>query len=329
MRVGLAGSAPFLTDTVGDAGISAEVWAKLADRMEWQYRTVYFEDVSHALQAMRAGRVDAVAGPVSITSERAEQVNFTLPYFQSSLSILSRTDDPTFLELLVPFFSWKFFLSVCIFLFILGVVGLTLWLAERKANPEQFPAEPVRGIANGMWCAIVTMSTTGYGDIAPRTFWGRFAAASWMIISLLCATTLVAGIASSVTLTGMQTRTVRTAEDMRGKRVATLEGSTSAAFIQLHGGKVVPVESVALGAEALLAGTVDAMVYDRPQLAYYVQGHPEQELAISTAEYDKQGYGFAFSLSFPKTHDVNVVLLELKEDGFMDRISARWLGKNP
>lgn len=326
MVVGLAGSAPFVNDSNGGAGISAEIWAKLADRMQWNYRTVFYEDVSAALLAMRAGEIDAVAGPVSITSDRAEHMAFTLPYFQSSLSILSRVEEPSFWQLLAPFFSRKFFYSVCVFLFILGVVGFLLWLAEREANPKQFPARPLRGIGNGMWCAITTMSTTGYGDVVPRTFWGRFIAGAWMVISLISATTLVAGIASSVTLTGMRSRSVQHAEDLKGQRVATLKGSTSVPFIQLYGGTVVPVETLDEGAQALKNGRVGAMVYDRPQLAYYVQVHPGMDLAISSAEYDKQGYGFAFPLSFRQVHDVNVTLLELKEDGFVDRITARWLG---
>jgi polar amino acid transport system substrate-binding protein len=251
---------------------------------------------------------------------------FTLPYFQSSLSILSRVEEPSFLQLLSPFFSRKFFYSVCVFLFILAAVGFLLWLAEREANPKQFPGRPLSGIGNGMWCAITTMSTTGYGDVVPRTFWGRFIAGAWMVVSLISATTLVAGIASSVTLTGMRTRTVQHAEDLKGQRVATLKGSTSVPFIQLYGGTVVPVETLDEGAQALKDRQVSAMVYDRPQLAYYVQVHPGMGLAISSAEYDKQGYGFAFPLSFRQVHEVNVTLLELKEDGFVDRITTRWLG---
>jgi polar amino acid transport system substrate-binding protein len=89
---------------------------------------------------------------------QAKKFRFTQPYFLSSLSILSR-DPPSPWECISPFFSKRFFGAVCIFLLILGGVGTLLWLPERERNTEQFPHEPAKGIANGMWCAIVTMST--------------------------------------------------------------------------------------------------------------------------------------------------------------------------
>jgi polar amino acid transport system substrate-binding protein len=327
MVVAIAGSAPFVNDTSGASGISVEVWAQLAQRMQWTYRTAYFEDVSAALMALQAGEVDAVVGPVSITSDRAGHMNFTQPYFQSTLAILSRLQRRSLLQLLAPFFSRRFFFSVVVFVLVLAVVGCLLWLAERRTNPSQFPPAPVAGIGNGMWCAIVTLSTTGYGDVAPRTFWGRFIAGVWMVVSLVGATTLIAGIASTVTLSSMIDRTIQNAEELRGRKVASLPGSTAAEFIQMSGGVVVPVGSIAEATEKLKEAQVDAMVYDRPQLAYFVRSHPETPFALSSAEYDHQGYGFAFPLGFSHLHEVNVALLELEEDGYVDQISSRWLGR--
>lgn len=329
LTVGIAGSPPFVEDTIGENGISVEIWERLANRMNWEYRSVYFEDMAAALEALKEGDIQAIAGPVSITSKRAENIDFTLPYFQSSLSILSRIDDPSLWERIAPFFSKAFFIAVCIFILILAIVGTLLWLAERKANPEQFPGKPARGVANGMWCAIVTMTTTGYGDIAPRTFWGRFVAAAWMVISILIATTLIAGIASTVSITGAQTNYIANAEGLKGKKVATIEGSPAVEFIKDNGGRLVPVDNIEEAIQQLKAKKINAIVYDRPQLLYTIQQYPEDDLAVSTSEYEKQGYGFAFPLGAPHLHDVNVALLELKEAGEIQEIVNEWLGKKP
>ncbi len=85
-------------------------------------------------------------------------------------------------------------------------VGTLLWLAERRDNPEQFPATPVRGIGNGVWLALVTMTTVGYGDRVPITTAGRVMAGVWMVIALISASSLTAGIATALTLSQLEPR---------------------------------------------------------------------------------------------------------------------------
>ncbi|MEO8824041.1 MAG: transporter substrate-binding domain-containing protein [Ginsengibacter sp.] len=38
---------------------------------------------------------------------------------------------------------------------------------------------------------------------------------------------------------------------------------------------------------------VAAIVYDRPQLLYFLKQHPDIEMQVGMEEYFKQGYGFA------------------------------------
>lgn len=325
--VGMAGNAPFMVDTALRSGISIEIWDDLANDLQIPFKTVYFEDVPHVLAALEQGKVQAAAGPISITAERAKQVRFTQPYFQSSLSIMSITDHPSLYDRILPFFSAKFFIALCIFIFILGIVGTFLWLAERKENPDQFPAKPAYGIANGMWCAIVTMTTTGYGDLAPRTFWGRFTAGAWMVVSLIFATSLIAGFASVLTLSGIHTSSIKTAEELSGKKVAAVISSPAEDFVRENGGRLVGIENISQGYQMMKQKKVDAVVFDRPQMLYFLKEKGDEEAGVSKAEYQRQGYGFAFPLNEKKMHRVNVMLLELQESGAIDKISQKWLGK--
>lgn len=68
------------------------------------------------------------------------------------------------------------------------------------------------------------------------------------------------------------------------------------------------------------------MVYDCPQLRYFLQIHPDPSLAISISEYLYQGYGFAFPLQTIIQHKVNIELLKIQESGKVDRIINEWLG---
>jgi polar amino acid transport system substrate-binding protein len=327
MRVGVAGSPPFVVDATAAEGISLEVWQRLAAQLGWRYRIIRFDDVPHALSSLKDGSLDAVVGPVSITAERAKEVRFSQPYFQSSLSILSRAEAPSWPQRIRPFFSARFFIALGIFILILGVVGALIWIAEREANPDQFPAAPGRGIANGMWCAIVTMSTTGYGDRAPVTFWGRMVTSAWIVISLLGATTMIAGIASVLTLSGMKTTDISTAAGLVGRSVGVVPGSPSEALARRYGAAIVPIESPQHGYDLLTSRRVDAIVYDRPQLLYFLKEHPGEDVAVSVAQYQRQGYGFALPLNTTLTHAMNVGLLTLEESGSVQRIIDGWLGE--
>lgn len=178
-----------------------------------------------------------------------------------------------------------------------------------------------------MWLAIVTMSTTGYGDIAPVTLRGRIISGSWMVITLIFATSMIAGIASTLTLSGLGTSTVTNIEQLSGKKTATIVGSPAEAFIKEHKSKAVAVSTIDQAMELLKNKKVQAVVYDRPQLMYYKNNHKEEDLYLAKAEYYKQGYGFAFQKGNNLVYDVNQTLLELAEDRKVKGIVDDYLGK--
>jgi voltage-gated potassium channel len=52
------------------------------------------------------------------------------------------------------------------------------------------------GFGDGIWWAIVTATTVGYGDISPSTLWGRIIAALLMLVGIGLMSTLAASITS-------------------------------------------------------------------------------------------------------------------------------------
>ena len=81
-------------------------------------------------------------------------------------------------------------LSLLVFFLVLGIVvfaSLVFYAERTQHNPtNDFDSIPV-----GLWWAIVTMTTVGYGDMVPKTYLGMF-------VGSLCALTGVLAIALPV-----------------------------------------------------------------------------------------------------------------------------------
>ena len=104
--VGIAGSEPFVFEEMGK-GIAVEIWDEIADKRSWSYKYVPFENVEDALHELNRGIVDLVVGPISITSNRLEDMRFSQPFYNSSISIISLEAEKGFWQKIKPLFSTK------------------------------------------------------------------------------------------------------------------------------------------------------------------------------------------------------------------------------
>ena len=89
---------------------------------------------------------------------------------------------------------------VTVFFVVLLIAATLSYLFEREAQPEAF-----RSIPHALWWAIVTLSTTGYGDVVPVTVWGRLLAA-WVMVGGIVIFALWAGIIANAFAEELQRR---------------------------------------------------------------------------------------------------------------------------
>ena len=149
-------------------------------------------------------------------------IDFTQPYYLGKSGVLLPMRPPSILSRVQVFFGWAVISSVLVLISVLLVVGSLIWLAERNRNSEQFPRDWLPGISSGMWFALVTLTTVGYGDKAPITRTGRGITGAWMVISLIAVSSLTASLASAFTLflSGATESAISAPAQLNGRRVA-------------------------------------------------------------------------------------------------------------
>jgi polar amino acid transport system substrate-binding protein len=328
LQVAVTGSAPFVvTEGSGVDGLSVAVFRRAAERLHLRYELLPVASVEEGLTRIERKQADLLIGPISILAARAERVVFTQPYDYSSLALASPESSSLWTRMR-GFFNEAFLGGVVVFLCILTAVGALLWRMERKHNPEQFPPGAARGIGNGIWMALVTMTTVGYGDRVPITLRGRVVAGVWMLFSMLAASSITAFLATALTVAQIGRAQLATAEELSGHRIAVVDGTVSERFARTYGAKLVVAKDIGGALDSLSEGRAEGIVFDEPVLRYTLQHRPELGLQISPATYWPQGYGFALPRDSSDTtlrDRLNVELLKLQESGELESMRSRWL----
>jgi polar amino acid transport system substrate-binding protein len=101
-------------------------------------------------------------------------------------------------------------------------------------------------------------------------------------------------------------------EQLSGKKVAVIKSSRAIDFVEEYFGRPVEVDNLEAAYNKLKNKGVSAVVYDCPQMMYFLKKHGEKDMKVSKAEYYKQGYRFAVRTNSPLSRKINILLLEFK-----------------
>ncbi|MGB5831737.1 MAG: transporter substrate-binding domain-containing protein [Thiohalocapsa sp.] len=308
------------------SGITIDLWAQIAEQLSLDYRLVELE-LSRMIDDLAKGEVDAVAAALTITSARERRVDFTQPFYTSGLGIaVAQHPEGGFIATIQRLFSGRFLHSVAALLGLLTLIGMLIWLAERRRN-AQFHGGLARGVGSGLWWSAVTMTTVGYGDKAPITAIGRGIALVWMFASVIIVSGFTAAIATALTV-GELRHPIRGPNDLYGTRVITVAGSTSAEFLTRFRVRHKTVPALEQALNQLAAGDADAVLYDAPILRFLIARHHAKSLRVLPQVLQRQDYGIALPQPSPLRESINRALLEITRGEKWEAELERYIGTN-
>jgi len=331
IKVGISPFSPFVISAPpGPTGMSIDLWQAIALQLDRKFEYVTCKGVGDKLQRLTQGSIDIAIGGITITEEREEIFDFTHPVYVTGLDILIRkTDNLTLLGLLSSLFEGRKIYLFGGLLILMVVAGHIIWLVERssKKRTTSFHQRYIPGVFEGMYWALITASTIGYGDKVPQRWVGRILAAIIILIFLPLFGFFIAQLSSDLTMQSLRSN-ITGPHDLRGRRVAVVAETTSFHYMKKIPADIDVFERVEDAFDALLKDEVDAMVYDAPNLHYYAMGEGKGKVAVVGKIFEPQDYGLAVAQGSPLREKINRAILSLIESGELDSIKRNWFG-NP
>jgi len=304
-------------------GLSITLWNSLAEQLDIDFR---YEEASldEMIQGVVDGRYDASIAAITITHEREKVIDFSHPYYTTGYGIATARDTSNWWSIFSQLFSIAFLKVIGLLTLLLTLVGLCFWVVERRHNQDEF-RPGIKGIGDGFWFSAVTMTTTGYGDMAPRSWKGRLIGLVWMFTALIITSTFTGMIASSLTADRLE-RVVNGPSDLVGITTGSIANTSSDEWLRDQGLEFLPYLNVHDGLEAISTGAVNSFVYDRPILRYLIEQSYSETVELVPGTFGREDYGIALPAKSTLREPLNRALLNYQSTAEWLAIQRRWLG---
>ncbi|KVH88976.1 Extracellular ligand-binding receptor [Cynara cardunculus var. scolymus] len=302
------------------------------------YKEVVTKDVrspqgvrGYSIDVFEAAKYDAAVGDVTIITNRTRIVDFTQPYMESGLVIVvpvkkSKTSPWAFLK---PFTIEMWLVTGGFFL----LVGFVVWILEHRLNHE-FRGPPSQQIITIFWFSFSTMFFSHRENTVSTL--GRLVLLLWLFVVLIINSSYTASLTSILTVQQLTSR-IEGLDSLisSNEPIGVQDGSFAYNYliqelnvaesrIRSLKDKVDYLNALHLGPKR---GGVAAIVDELPYIELFMT-YTKCEFKIVGREFTKSGWGFAFQRDSPLALDLSTAVLQLSENGELQRIHDKWLASS-
>jgi polar amino acid transport system substrate-binding protein len=238
LRVAAYDAAPYAARDANGLfwGASVDLWRRVAEDRHWTYDMTLVASMEELIDGVAAGRFDVAIGAITITPDRLAQVGFSYPSHRSGVSVaMARRSGLAAILARYGAVASHLGALIALMLGLLCVTGVLVWLFERRGHKGQASETSIGTVLEGLYWAVVTMTTVGYGDKTPRTHSGRAVAVAWMMGSLVLISLLSTSLVAQLTADQIDDAQPVTLYDLAGLRLAAAANSSGAEFLAESG----------------------------------------------------------------------------------------------
>ncbi|RVE50836.1 hypothetical protein evm_004585 [Chilo suppressalis] len=292
-------------------------------------------------------RADVAIADLTITYDREQVVDFTMPFMNLGISVLYRKpikQPPNLFSFLSPLSLdvWIYmataYLGVSVLLFILARFSPYEWDSPGNCLDEPPVLENQFTLLNSLWFTIGSLMQQG-SDIAPKAVSTRMVAGMWWFFTLIMISSYTANLAAFLTVERMDSP-IESAEDLAKQtkiKYGALKGGSTAAFFRDSNFSTyqrmwsfmesarpsVFTSSNKEGEERVMRGKgAYAYLMESTTIEYVVERNCD--LTQVGGMLDSKGYGIAMPPNSPYRTAISGAVLKLQEEGKLHILKTKW-----
>ncbi|XP_054816643.1 glutamate receptor 3.4-like isoform X2 [Prosopis cineraria] len=276
-------------------------------------------------------KYDAAVGDVTIVTNRTRIVDFTQPYMTSGLVVVVpvkevKSSPWSFLK---PFTAQMWCVTGAFFIF----VGAVVWILEHRHNHE-FRGRPRKQLMTIFWFSFSTMFFSHRENTVSSL--GRLVLIIWLFVVLIINSSYTASLTSILTVQQLSSQIEGIDSLISSTQpIGVQDGSFARNYLidelNIAASRIVILKNLEDYIDALERGPrnggVVAVVDELPYIELLMSS---TNCAFRTVgqEFTKSGWGFAFQRDSPLAVDMSTAILQLSENGDLQKIHDKWLLKN-
>ncbi|XP_068191243.1 glutamate receptor ionotropic, NMDA 3A [Antennarius striatus] len=330
-------------------GYCIDLLEKLAEDMDFTFDLYIVGDGKYG--GFKNGRWTGLVGDLlsgaahlavtsfSINSARSQVIDFTSPFFSTSLGILVRTRDTA---APIGAFMWPLHWSMWLGIFVslhVTAIFLTLyeWHSPFGMTPRGRNRDRVFSFSSALNVCYAILFGRTVAIKPPKCWTGRLLMNLWAIFCLFCLSTYTANLAAVMVgektyeqLSGIHDPKLH--HPSQGFRFATVRESSAEDYVK----KSFPemheymrrynVPATPDGIHHLKADPqrLDAFIMDKALLDYEVSIDADCKTLTVGKPFAIEGYGIGLPQNSPLTSNISELVSQYKSDGFMDTLHDKW-----
>ncbi|XP_024014845.1 glutamate receptor 1.1 isoform X2 [Eutrema salsugineum] len=261
-----------------------------------------YENLAYLLST-QSDKYDAAVGDITITSNRSSYVDFTLPFTDIGIGILTVKKKSQGMWTFFDPFEKSLWLASGAFFILTGIV---VWLVERSVNPE-FQGSWGQQLSMMLWFGFSTIVFAHREKLQKMS--SRFLVIVWVFVVLILTSSYSANLTSTKTISSIQLN-----------RHAVFASTTIKSM------KLGSINAVEAYAQGLRDGTLSHVINEIPYLNLLLGYYPDV-FVMTDRETNTNGFGFMFQRGSGLATNVSREIAKLRSLGILKDMEKRWFQK--